>query len=109
MSRNKEKKENPPARLLGTMSLLVLGLVAVYATVALGIYSLVQRLVHLEDRSYTLLWPILILSVSAILGVVLAILIFRWYLGPLSLLMQATQAVAAGDYSVRVELRGARG
>ena len=29
------------------MSLLVLGLVAVYATVALGIYSLVQRLVHL--------------------------------------------------------------
>ena len=52
MSRNKEKKENPPARLLGTMSLLVLGLVAVYATVALGIYSLVQRLVHLEDRNY---------------------------------------------------------
>ena len=109
MSRNKGKKENPPARLLGTMSLLVLGLVAVYATVALGIYSLVQRLVHLEDRSYTLLWPILILSVSAILGVVLAILIFRWYLGPLSRLMQATHAVAAGDYSVRVELRGARG
>lgn len=109
MSRNKGKKENPPARLLGTMSLLVLGLVAVYATVALGIYSLVQRLVHLEDRSYTLLWPILILSVSAILGVVLAILIFRWYLGPLSRLLQATHAVAAGDYSVRVELRGARG
>lgn len=109
MSRNKEKKENPPVRLLGTMFLLVLGLVVVYATVALGIYSLVQRLVHLEDRSYTLLWPILILSVSAILGVVLAILIFRWYLGPLSRLMQATQAVAAGDYSVRVELRGARG
>ena len=109
MSRNKGKKENPPARLLGTMSLLVLGLVAVYATVALGIYSLVQRLVHLEDRNYPLLWPILILSVSAILGVVLAILIFRWYLGPLSRLMQATQAVAAGDYSVRVELRGARG
>ena len=109
MSRNKEKKENPPVRLLGTMFLLVLGLVVVYATVALGIYSLVQRLVHLEDKSYTLLWPILILSVSAILGVVLAILIFRWYLGPLSRLMQATQAVAAGDYSVRVELRGARG
>lgn len=109
MSRNKEKKENPPVRLLGTMFLLVLGLVVVYATVALGIYSLVQRLVHLEDRSYTLLWPILILSVSAILGVVLAILIFRWYLGPLSRLMQATQVVAAGDYSVRVELRGARG
>ena len=109
MARNKVKKEKPPVRLLGTMFLLVLGLVVVYATVALGIYSLVQRLVHLEDRSYTLLWPILILSVSAILGVVLAILIFRWYLGPLSRLMQATQAVAAGDYSVRVELRGARG
>ena len=109
MRRNKVKKENPPARLLGTMILLVLGLVVAYATLALGILFLVRRLVHLEDKSYTLLWPILILSVSAILGVLLAIFIFRGYLAPLSRLMKATKAVAAGDYSVRVELRGARG
>ena len=109
MRRIREKEEKPPVRLLGTMFLLVLGLVAVYVGMALGIFTLVQRLVHLEDASYTLLWPILILSVSAILGVLLAIFIFRGYLAPLSRLMQATQAVAAGDYSVRVELRGARG
>ena len=30
MARNKVKKEKPPVRLLGTMFLLVLGLVAVY-------------------------------------------------------------------------------
>ena len=66
------------------MFLLVLGLVAVYVGMALGIYTLVQRLVQLEDASYTLLWPILILSVSAILGVLLAIFIFRGYLAPLS-------------------------
>ncbi len=58
---------------------------------------------------YTLLWPILILSVSAILGVLLAIFIFRGYLAPLSRLMQATQSVAEGDYTVRVDMRGARG
>ena len=46
MRRNKGKKENPPARLLWTMFLLVLGLVVVYATLALGIYSLVQQLVR---------------------------------------------------------------
>lgn len=109
MARNKMKKENPPVRLLGTMFLLVLGLVAVYVALALGILFLVRRLVHLEDKSYTLLWPILILSVSAILGILLAIFIFRGYLAPLSRLMKATKAVAAGDYSVRVELRGARG
>ena len=92
MARNKVKKEKPPVRLLGTMFLLVLGLVAVYVGMALGIFTLVQRLVHLEDASYTLLWPILILSVSAILGVLLAIFIFRGYLAPLSRLMQATQS-----------------
>lgn len=43
------------------MILLVLGLVVAYATLALGILFLVRRLVHLEDKSYTLLWPILIL------------------------------------------------
>lgn len=109
MQRNRVKKENPPARLLWTMFLLVLGLVVVYGTLALGIFALVQRLVRLDESNYTLVWPILILTVSAILGVVLAIFIFRGYLAPLSRLMQATQAVAAGDYSVRVELRGARG
>ncbi len=109
MAKNKVKKENPPARLLWTMFLLVLGLVVVYVTLALGIYSLIDHLVRLEDSSYTLLWPILILSVSAILGVLLAVFIFRGYLAPLSRLMVAAQAVAAGDYSVRVELRGARG
>lgn len=110
MTRNKVKKEKPPVRLLGTMFLLVLGLVAVYVGMALGIFTLVQRLVHLEDASYTLLWPILILSVSAILGVLLAIFIFRGYLAPLSRLMQATQSVAEGDYTVRVDMRapGAR-
>lgn len=55
MARNKVKKEKPPVRLLGTMFLLVLGLVAVYVGMALGIFTLVQRLVHLEDASYTLL------------------------------------------------------
>lgn len=109
MARNKTKKENPPVRLLGTMILLVLGLVAVYVALALGIFTLVQRLMHLDETNYTLLWPILILSVSAILGVLLAVFIFRAYLAPLSRLMQATQSVAAGDYSVRVEMRGARG
>ena len=109
MARSKVKKEKPPVRLLGTMFLLVLGLVAVYVGMALGIFTLVQRLVHLEDASYTLLWPILILSVSAILGVLLAIFIFRGYLAPLSRLMQATQSVAEGDYTVRVDMRGARG
>lgn len=53
MARNKVKKEKPPVRLLGTMFLLVLGLVAVYVGMALGIFTLVQRLVHLEDASYT--------------------------------------------------------
>ena len=109
MVRSKAKKETPPVRLLGTMFLLVLGLVAVYVALALGIFALVQRLIHLEDASYTLLWPILILTVSAILGVVLAVFIFRGYLAPLSRLMQATQSVAEGNYAVRVELRGARG
>ena len=109
MARNKVKKENPPARLLGTMFLLVLGLVVVYMVLALGIAALVRRLVRLEDTGYTLLWPILILSVSAILGVLLAIFIFRGYLAPLSRLMQATQSVAEGDYTVRVEMRSARG
>ncbi len=109
MRGNKVKKENPPFRLLGTMILLVLGLVVAFAALALGIFSLVERLVNLEDATYTLLWPILILSVSAILGVLLAVFIFRGYLAPLSRLMRATQAVAAGDYSVRVEERGARG
>ena len=109
MSRNKATKESPPFRLLGTMILLVLGLVVAYATLAIGILSLVQQLVHLEDKSYTLLWPILLLTVSVILGVLLAVFIFRGYLAPLSRLMHATQAVAAGDYSVRVEVRGARG
>lgn len=109
MGRNKATKESPPFRLLGTMILLVLGLVVAYATLAIGILSLVQQLVHLEDKSYTLLWPILLLTVSVILGVLLAVFIFRGYLAPLSRLMHATQAVAAGDYSVRVEVRGARG
>ena len=48
MSRNKATKESPPFRLLGTMILLVLGLVVAYATLAIGILSLVQQLVHLE-------------------------------------------------------------
>ena len=109
MRRAKVKKENPPVRLLGTMFLLVLGLVAVYVVLALGIFTLVQQLVHLDKANYTLLWPILILTISAILGVLLAIFIFRGYLAPLSRLMQATQSVASGDYSVRVEKRGARG
>ena len=107
MRRAKVKKENPPVRLLGTMFLLVLGLVAVYVVLALGIFALVQQLVHLDKANYTLLWPILILTISAILGVLLAV--FRGYLAPLSRLMQATQSVASGDYSVRVEMRGARG
>ena len=97
MCEAKTAKENPPVRLLGTMFLLVLGLVVVYMVLALGIFTLVQRLVHLEDTGYTLLWPILILTVSAILGVLLAVFIFRGYLAPLSRLMQATQSVAAGD------------
>ena len=109
MKKNKVKKENPPARLLWTMFLLVLGMVIVYGTLVLAIFALVQRLVRLDESNYTLVWPILFLTVSAILGVALAIFIFRGYLAPLSRLMQATQAVAAGDYSVRVELRGARG
>ena len=102
MRRIREKEEKPPVRLLGTMFLLVLGLVVVYMALALGIASLVQRLVHLEDTGYTLLWPILILTISAVLGVLLAVFIFRGYLAPLSRLMQATQSVAAGDYAVRV-------
>lgn len=42
-----------------------------------GHFALVQRLVRLDESNYTLVWPILILTVSAILGVVLAIFIFR--------------------------------
>ena len=91
MRRAKVKKENPPVRLLGTMFLLVLGLVVVYVVLALGIVALAQRLVRLELTGYTLLWPILILTISAVLGVVLAVFIFRGYLAPLSRLMQATQ------------------
>ena len=109
MRKKRDRQKNPPASLLGTMSLLVLILVLVFAALALGIYTLVEQLVRLESQDYTLLWSILILVVSAILGVVLAILIFQRYLEPLARLMQATQAVAAGDYSVRVEIRGARG
>ena len=108
MRKTDVKKENPPVRLLGTMFLLVLGLVAVYVVLALGIFALVQQLVHLDKANYTLLWPILILTISAILGVLLAVFIFRGYLAPLSRLMQATQSVASGDYSVRVEMRGNR-
>ena len=92
MRRAKVKKENPPVRLLGTMFLLVLGLVVVYVVLALGIAALAQRLVRLELTGYTLLWPILILTISAVLGVVLAVFIFRGYLAPLSRLMQATMA-----------------
>ena len=96
MRKTDVKKENPPVRLLGTMFLLVLGLVAVYVVLALGIFALVQQLVHLDKANYTLLWPILILTISAILGVLLAVFIFRGYLAPLSRLMQATQSVASG-------------
>ena len=46
MRGNKVKKENPPFRLLGTMILLVLGLVVAFAALALGIFSLVERLVN---------------------------------------------------------------
>ena len=84
MKKNKVKKENPPARLLWTMFLLVLGMVIVYGTLVLGIFALVQRLVRLDESNYTLVWPILILTVSAILGVALAVFIFRGYLAPLS-------------------------
>ena len=84
MKKNKVKKENPPARLLWTMFLLVLGMVIVYGTLVLGIFALVQRLVRLDESNYTLVWPILFLTVSAILGVALAIFIFRGYLAPLS-------------------------
>lgn len=77
MRKTDVKKEKPPVRLLGTMFLLVLGLVAVYVVLALGIFALVQKLVYLDETNYTLLWPILILSVSAILGVLLAVFIFR--------------------------------
>lgn len=73
MKKNKVKKENPPARLLWTMFLLVLGMVIVYGTLVLGIFALVQRLVRLDESNYTLVWPILFLTVSAILGVALAI------------------------------------
>ena len=41
MQSSRVKKENPPARLLWTMFLLVLGLVVVYGTLALGIFALV--------------------------------------------------------------------
>lgn len=68
MRRAKVKKENPPVRLLGTMFLLVLGLVVVYVVLALGIVALAQRLVRLELTGYTLLWPILILTISAVLA-----------------------------------------
>ena len=61
MRKTDVKKEKPPVRLLGTMFLLVLGLVAVYVVLALGIFALVQKLVHLDETNYTLLWPILIL------------------------------------------------
>ena len=105
MRRNKAKKENPPARLLGTMILLVLGLVVAYATLALGILFLVRRLVHLEDKSYTLLWPILILSVSALLGILLAIFIFRGYLAPLS----ADEGHKGGGGRGLLRTRGAAG
>ena len=73
MKKNKVKKENPPPRLLWTMFLLVLGMVIVYGTLVLGIFALVQRLVRLDESNYTLVWPILFLTVSAILGVALAI------------------------------------
>lgn len=66
MRKTDVKKENPPVRLLGTMFLLVLGLVVVYVVLALGIFALVQQLVHLDKTNYTLLWPILILTISAI-------------------------------------------
>lgn len=59
MKKNKVKKENPPARLLWTMFLLVLGMVIVYGTLVLGIFALVQRLVRLDESNYTLVWPIL--------------------------------------------------
>ena len=55
------------------MFLLVLGMVIVYGTLVLGIFALVQRLVRLDESNYTLVWPILFLTVSAILGVALAI------------------------------------
>ena len=45
------------------MFLLVLGLVVVYGSLALGIFALVQRLVRLDESNYTLVWPILILTV----------------------------------------------
>ena len=51
MKKNKVKKENPPARLLWTMFLLVLGMVIVYGTLVLGIFALVQRLVRLDESN----------------------------------------------------------
>ena len=51
MRKTDVKKEKPPVRLLGTMFLLVLGLVAVYVVLALGILALVQKLVHLDETT----------------------------------------------------------
>ena len=43
MRRAKVKKENPPVRLLGTMFLLVLGLVVVYVVLALAIGAVTRQ------------------------------------------------------------------
>ena len=43
MARNKVKKEKPPVRLLGTMFLLVLGLVVVYVVLALAIGAVTRQ------------------------------------------------------------------
>ncbi|NLU25390.1 MAG: HAMP domain-containing histidine kinase [Clostridiales bacterium] len=96
-----------------TMFWYVLFFIVLSALLALVLYTLMKYILSLFNAalppdSYTLWIPIIALAISAILGTVLSVLISRWYLEPLSRLMKATQAVANGDFSVRVEPKKAR-
>lgn len=110
----KGKKEKPSLNLVLSMFLTVLALIVLSALLALVLYTVLRKLLELLDapiqpNAYMIWVPVIALSISAILGVVLAIFISLRYLRPLTRLMRATAAVANGDYSVRVERGGAKG
>lgn len=81
-------------------------LAAVLAGVTLAILA---GLDLLPDVPYpVIVWSISALLVCIAIGTMLSALLSRWFLKPVNQLIRATRAVAAGNFSVRVDETGAK-
>jgi signal transduction histidine kinase len=87
---------------------IVLVLIVASAMLAMVLYNLFILIagalsLTVRPNAYMVAVPLIALVISAILGTVLSIVIDRRYLRPLSQLLDATRAVADGDFTVRVQ------